>query len=160
MGAPGLAFETWDPPRKCRRNQVLSVRENSSSGTSTQGLLAVRVLQLVCPGPCVKDPRSQKRDLGHPSSNPGGSHAARNPAKPREFNATESATGAAKNSELTVKESLPSLPEAMERIKSYLADEGADLESIPSPLRRLRPAVYRTGVGSKACAISADYLSV
>jgi hypothetical protein len=20
MGAPGLAFETWDPPRKCRHN--------------------------------------------------------------------------------------------------------------------------------------------
>ena len=22
MGAPGLAFETWDPSRKCRRTQV------------------------------------------------------------------------------------------------------------------------------------------
>ena len=24
MGAPGLAFETWDPPRKCRRTRVLT----------------------------------------------------------------------------------------------------------------------------------------
>ena len=37
MGAPGLAFETWDPPRKCRRTRVLThipsgsnVRENSA----------------------------------------------------------------------------------------------------------------------------------
>ena len=33
-------------------------------------------------------------------------------------------TGAAKNSEFTVKETLRSLPAAMERIKSYMVDEG------------------------------------
>jgi hypothetical protein len=22
MGAPGLAFETWDPPRKCRKTNL------------------------------------------------------------------------------------------------------------------------------------------
>ena len=26
MGAPGLAFETWDPPRRCRRTKL----ENSN----------------------------------------------------------------------------------------------------------------------------------
>ena len=57
MGAPGLAFETWDPPSKCRRNRAFTVRAFSRAEFSN-----------LFPGICVEDPRSQKRDLGHPSS--------------------------------------------------------------------------------------------
>ena len=47
MGAPGLAFETWDPPRKCRGIRVLT--HIRSSGFNTWGFLEVRVLQFGLP---------------------------------------------------------------------------------------------------------------
>ena len=87
MGAPGLAFETWDPPRKCRLTNLGALVKSCSHGGSkgrcdwflicTGHKASSGVLSQSAPawGICVKDPRSQKRDLGHPSSYPGGSHA-------------------------------------------------------------------------------------
>ena len=33
MGAPGLAFETWDPPRKCRKTQLENSNFEKALGT-------------------------------------------------------------------------------------------------------------------------------
>ena len=37
MGAPGLAFETWDPPRKCRQTNL----ESSDFETVLFGVLVL-----------------------------------------------------------------------------------------------------------------------
>ena len=33
MGAPGLAFETWDPPRKCRQTELENSNFEKALGT-------------------------------------------------------------------------------------------------------------------------------
>ena len=33
MGAPGLAFETWDPPRKCRKTKLENSNFEKALGT-------------------------------------------------------------------------------------------------------------------------------
>jgi hypothetical protein len=80
MGAPGLAFETWDPPRKGGKTKL----ENSKFEKALDLVIPLdrivthtlkprwNVLRTRSAGICVEDPRSQKRDLGHPSSYPGG----------------------------------------------------------------------------------------
>ena len=34
MGAPGLDFETWDPPRKCRQTNLGALTKSSSHAGS------------------------------------------------------------------------------------------------------------------------------
>ena len=71
MGAPGLAFETWDPSRKGRKTKLENSNFEKASGTDATIEFSRTLLSI-----CVEDPRSQKRDLGHPSAYPGNSQCS------------------------------------------------------------------------------------
>ena len=66
--APPIAH----PAEKAQRLKVVTTR---FIGINTQGCLEVRALQIGLPAFAWRIPKSQNRDLGIPSSYPGGSHA-------------------------------------------------------------------------------------
>jgi hypothetical protein len=69
-----MEIATKHEARQTEDEGLKSPRENSIK-RHPSGLSRSQSSSNQCAGVCVKDPRSQKRDLGHPSTDPGGSHA-------------------------------------------------------------------------------------